>query len=91
MTENGHERVKIIFSDGSSDICDILIGADGVRSRINKQLGLNNRYQPPGWNMIMSRGPVDEKYLSDLSAEDTITVRRRFRPTGLTLAAVDGQ
>lgn len=45
-----------------------------MRSKVNQQLGLNNRYNPPGWNMIMSRGPV-KKDLSEVSAEDTVRKR----------------
>ena len=36
------ERVRVSFSDGSIDECNILIGADGSYSRINQQIGLDN-------------------------------------------------
>ncbi|KIW16911.1 hypothetical protein PV08_04101 [Exophiala spinifera] len=36
------ERVRAHFSDGSWDDCDLLIGADGSHSKINRQVGLNN-------------------------------------------------
>ncbi|KZM20527.1 uncharacterized protein EKO05_0008908 [Ascochyta rabiei] len=39
---NGAEKVKVFFSDGSHDVCDVLVGADGANSQINKQLGLDN-------------------------------------------------
>jgi len=30
---NGAERVKVHFQDGSHDVCDVLVGADGARSK----------------------------------------------------------
>jgi hypothetical protein len=39
---SGSEKVKVVFTDGTSDECDVLIGADGSGSRINKALGLDN-------------------------------------------------
>ncbi|KAH8651262.1 hypothetical protein BX600DRAFT_473299 [Xylariales sp. PMI_506] len=36
------ERVRAYFDDGSSDDCDVLIGADGSHSQVNQQIGLNN-------------------------------------------------
>ncbi|KAK1675954.1 hypothetical protein BDP55DRAFT_662793 [Colletotrichum godetiae] len=38
----GRDVVELIFDDGTTDICDILIAADGNNSRINSLLGLNN-------------------------------------------------
>ncbi|KAL2275011.1 hypothetical protein FJTKL_02557 [Diaporthe vaccinii] len=40
--DDGLERVKVHFSDGSSDLCDVLVGADGSGSKINKQVGARN-------------------------------------------------
>ncbi|KAL0939308.1 FAD dependent oxidoreductase/monooxygenase [Colletotrichum truncatum] len=40
--KDGSEKVKVNFRDGSSDTCDVLIGTDGSRSKINRQIGLNN-------------------------------------------------
>ncbi|KAJ4349228.1 hypothetical protein N0V95_004764 [Ascochyta clinopodiicola] len=40
----GTEKVKVLFSDGSHEYCDILVGADGANSQINKELGLNNTH-----------------------------------------------
>lgn len=37
-TEGGEDRVKVYFQDGSYDICDILVGADGANSKVSKDL-----------------------------------------------------
>ncbi|GAM35133.1 hypothetical protein TCE0_017r03212 [Talaromyces pinophilus] len=37
-----HEKIRVWFHDGSSDECDILIGADGSYSKVNKQVGLDS-------------------------------------------------
>ncbi|ODM17661.1 hypothetical protein SI65_07336 [Aspergillus cristatus] len=39
---DGGERVRAYFPDSSFDDCDILIGADGSRSQVNKEVGLQN-------------------------------------------------
>jgi 2-polyprenyl-6-methoxyphenol hydroxylase-like FAD-dependent oxidoreductase len=39
---SSEERVRVHFSDGSVDECNILVGADGSYSRINQQIGLDN-------------------------------------------------
>ena len=39
-TPNSNYPIKIIFNDGSEDTCDLLIGADGIYSKIRD--GLNN-------------------------------------------------
>jgi hypothetical protein len=39
---NSNEKVKVHFKDGTSDVCDILIGADGSGLKISAQLGARN-------------------------------------------------
>ncbi|KAE8422937.1 hypothetical protein BDV36DRAFT_290752 [Aspergillus pseudocaelatus] len=40
--EDGSEQVIVYFADGTCDQCDLLIGADGSASKINKQVGARN-------------------------------------------------
>ncbi|KAK3109790.1 hypothetical protein LTR53_016569 [Teratosphaeriaceae sp. CCFEE 6253] len=42
VKRNGQEKVLVWFEDGTCEECDILIGADGSHSKVNKQIGLNN-------------------------------------------------
>ncbi|KAF4949966.1 hypothetical protein FGADI_8567 [Fusarium gaditjirri] len=52
FSDQGRERVRVLFDDGTSADCDLLIGADGSHSRVNKQLGLNNIEPIPVINFI---------------------------------------
>ncbi|USP74860.1 FAD/NAD(P)-binding domain-containing protein [Curvularia clavata] len=56
--KDGRERVKVCFSDGSHDICDVLVGADGANSKINKQLGLNNIHLIDSHWSFLSKGSL---------------------------------
>lgn len=35
--DDGQERVKVHFADGSSDLCDVLVGADGSGSKVSTE------------------------------------------------------
>lgn len=41
-SSSGGERVRVWLNDGSYDDCDILVGADGSYSKVNKIVGLNS-------------------------------------------------
>lgn len=34
--DDGQERVKVHFADGSTDLCDVLVGADGSGSKVSQ-------------------------------------------------------
>ncbi|KAF5554110.1 FAD binding domain-containing protein [Fusarium phyllophilum] len=65
-TENkGRELVRVWFKDGSSDTADVLIGADGSHSKINKQLGLNNiKAVKTHTNFVLKADLPTSKYLA---------------------------
>ncbi|KAF7590072.1 hypothetical protein BBP40_003274 [Aspergillus hancockii] len=58
---NGSEHVLVHFMDGTSDWCDILIGADGSASKINDQVGARNLVEITShWSFhVKGRLPVD--------------------------------
>ncbi|GJJ11333.1 hypothetical protein Clacol_005565 [Clathrus columnatus] len=60
------EHVKIFFDDGTSEVGDILVAADGSKSNIADQVGLNNRTHVHGGYHLASRGPVNEAVLAKL-------------------------
>ncbi|KAH7187985.1 hypothetical protein DER44DRAFT_816367 [Fusarium oxysporum] len=66
VTDNkGRELVRVWFKDGSSDTADILIGADGSHSKINKQLGLNNiKAVKTHTNFVLKADLPTSKYLA---------------------------
>jgi 2-polyprenyl-6-methoxyphenol hydroxylase-like FAD-dependent oxidoreductase len=33
--KGGKETIRVYFSDGTHDVCDVLVGADGARSKVN--------------------------------------------------------
>lgn len=59
---DGQESVRVHFADGTTDTCDILVGADGSGSRINKQVGARNIVPIDSHAMILSKGPLPEDW-----------------------------
>ncbi|XP_014550241.1 hypothetical protein COCVIDRAFT_43174 [Bipolaris victoriae FI3] len=59
------ERVRVWFKDGSHDHCDILIGADGSHSKINKQIGLNNLVQLNDYTSMAAKSNLSAQRLQE--------------------------
>ncbi|KAJ4316649.1 hypothetical protein N0V94_005330 [Neodidymelliopsis sp. IMI 364377] len=64
--KDGTEKVIVYFSDGSHDICDLLVGADGSYSKINKQLGLENLHLLDTHWAFLSKGNLSHKRMLEL-------------------------
>ncbi|KAK0109974.1 hypothetical protein ONS95_002641 [Cadophora gregata] len=59
------ERVRVWFEDGGSVDCDVLIGADGSHSKVNRTLGLNNISQVESHISMSAKNDLPTKnYLS---------------------------
>ena len=63
--QQGSERVTAIFSDGSRETGDLLVGADGLRSTVRQHYAPEIELSYAGY--VAWRGMVDE---NDFSAED---------------------
>ncbi|KAG5766507.1 hypothetical protein H9Q72_005435 [Fusarium xylarioides] len=62
----GNESVKVNFSDGSSEYCDILVAADGSGSKINKQMGAKNIVDMKSHLAFLSKGNATKARLREL-------------------------
>ncbi|KAK4127336.1 hypothetical protein N657DRAFT_669209, partial [Parathielavia appendiculata] len=66
--DGGNERVQLLFTDGSTDTCDILVGADGSRSTINQQVGVRNIVDIHSHMMFLNKGDLTQQVIKNLSA-----------------------
>ncbi|CAK7207625.1 hypothetical protein SEUCBS139899_010435 [Sporothrix eucalyptigena] len=62
-------KVRVQFADGSEDECDLLISAEGSRSRINKQIGLDNIVQLQRCWGFLAKGSLPRAKLLALGPE----------------------
>ncbi|KAF2632169.1 hypothetical protein BU25DRAFT_454532 [Macroventuria anomochaeta] len=64
--DHSHEKVRVHFKDGTSDVCDILIGADGRGSKTNAQLGARNLVTMNTHFSFVSKGNLQPDRLKQL-------------------------
>ncbi|KAH7029779.1 uncharacterized protein B0I36DRAFT_270444 [Microdochium trichocladiopsis] len=64
----GLEKVRVHFADGSVETCDILVGADGSRSRVNHQLGARNLVDVNSHVSFVNKGSLTQDIISALPA-----------------------
>ncbi|KAL1887285.1 hypothetical protein Sste5346_010316 [Sporothrix stenoceras] len=65
----GKTKVKVFFQDGSEDVCDLLVSAEGAWSKINRQIGLNNiTHLTTHWN-LSAKCSIDTEKLAKLPPE----------------------
>ncbi|KAF4956910.1 hypothetical protein FGADI_3513 [Fusarium gaditjirri] len=63
---SGNESVKVNFADGTSELCDILVAADGSGSKINKQIGARNLVDMKSHVSFLSKGSATKARLRQL-------------------------
>ncbi|KAI8590549.1 hypothetical protein BDZ88DRAFT_414040 [Geranomyces variabilis] len=85
-------RVQVDFADGTSGICDILVGADGVRSRVKQQRLPGDLYSrvDMGARCIYGKTPLTMEVVGALTPNATrcMAVFKDPRPVSLFLEPV---
>lgn len=61
------ERVRVWFTNGDYDDCDLLIAADGSHSKVNKQIGLQNIHAIEGYTSMVAKNDLPTKRYLQLS------------------------
>lgn len=58
--------VTLHFEGRKPAHADLVIAADGSRSRVNEQVGLRNKVKLKGWALVQARGPITAQQCSTL-------------------------
>ncbi|KAL2829633.1 hypothetical protein BJY01DRAFT_254921 [Aspergillus pseudoustus] len=61
--------IRLFFQDGTTFICDVLIAAEGNRSKVNSQVGLNNIVQLSDKWRFLAKGHLSNARLKELPPE----------------------
>ncbi|KAL6703954.1 hypothetical protein ACN47E_008892 [Coniothyrium glycines] len=69
IQDSGRERVCVEFADGTTDICDLLVAADGAYSKINKQIGLDSHVRLDSHWFFLSKGKLPHDRMMELPAK----------------------
>lgn len=69
ISQDGRERVRVNFADGSSDEGDIVIGSDGSGSKINENLGLKNIVPLTSHWSFLNKGSLPYRRIESLPAQ----------------------
>ncbi|KAI8255237.1 hypothetical protein K4K58_005809 [Colletotrichum sp. SAR11_239] len=86
------ERVRVWLSDGSYDDCDVLIGADGAYSKVNKLVGLESLDYIPRHNIGEAGKKAGREYDEDeASCMLSLAVTKEMLPKDIHERSLDGQ
>ncbi|KAF3025126.1 hypothetical protein E8E14_014667 [Neopestalotiopsis sp. 37M] len=62
-------QIKVFFEDGTDDVCDLLVSAEGARSKVNAQIGLNNIIYLPQHRNLSAKCSVSREKILELRPE----------------------
>jgi 2-polyprenyl-6-methoxyphenol hydroxylase-like FAD-dependent oxidoreductase len=76
--EEGSTRVEVRFAGGRTESCNLLVGADGARSRVRERLGLSNGTVDTGSAIWVGRSKLDDDMLEPGRPVGTLGHNLRF-------------